>query len=384
MSRRVEYLHYPAGVRVTTKPDARGYRIRFNKPDGTPSEARRTSWDEANQLAQELAGMLGRGQTSAPNGDATIRMLAEDFLVPENHRHRPSATYMRSSRSVVGRHIIPVIGHYPCGQWDRAVSQMVVDHCQKEGLADSTVAGYIRTLGGIAKMGRERGFLDPTADPTAGLVRHKDGRVDLAELPDSADIGKVAIAIEELTGDPRRALQVWCATYSGLRIGEILGLKVGDIDLAEGTIRVERQMCAATSTLIPPKYDSRRTTIFPAFLDDDYAAAVAGRDPDRPMFPAARGDHERYSTFLNQRWNPALHRAGWPRNVSGRGWRWRFHDLRHYFCTWALSKDGLDLDVADVAKFAGHKSPQVTWEVYVASRPDRADRARLASRHAAR
>lgn len=382
---RVEYVHYAHGVKVTKHPDARGtHRIRFTKPDGRPGEARRATWEDAHQLALELAGLLT--QTAKPaNGDTPIAIVAQQFLDPASHRQTPSPTYMRSSRSVITKHIIPIIGDLPCSAWDATVSQQVVDHCTAAGLADSTVSGVVRTMSGIARLGREHGYLPSGCEPTRGVFRHRRSYVDLAELPGPDDVDAVAVAASSVTGQWWRRLQVQCGAYSGLRIGEVLGLKVKDVNLQDGTLRVERQLMSAPGAgLQPPKYGSRRSTIYPEWLDDDYAALVDGRDGGEPLFPAARGDHELYSTFLNQRWRPAVIRAGWPRAESGRGYRWSFHDLRHYFCTWALSTDGLGLDVADVSRFAGHRSPQVTWEAYVQSRPDRVARARQASTGGAR
>ncbi|MEY3019128.1 MAG: hypothetical protein RLZZ272_112 [Actinomycetota bacterium] len=40
MASKVEYVHYPAGVRITRLPDARGYyRLRY-ADGGRPAEAR--------------------------------------------------------------------------------------------------------------------------------------------------------------------------------------------------------------------------------------------------------------------------------------------------------------------------------------------------------
>lgn len=64
--------------------------------------------------------------------------------------------------------------------------------------------------------------------------------------------------------------------------------------------------------------------------------------------------------------------------------RWRFHDLRHLFCSWALSKDRLDLAVADVSRLAGHHSPEFTYRTYVKPRPGLHERVRQAGRRVTR
>ena len=381
-----EYVHYAHDVRVTKHPDARGmHRIRFTKPDGRPGEARRATWEDAHQLALELAGLLTQAKSKPANGDTPIAVLAEQFLHPDAHRETKSPTYLQSCRSVVNRYIVPAVGHVPCADWDATVTQLVVDHCKAAGLAESTTGRVVRVMAGIAKMGREHGYLPAGCEPTRGVYRYRRAAVDLAELPTADDIERVAVAAATVTDTWWRKLQVYTGAYSGLRIGEVLGLKVRDVDLAEGKLRVERQQLATPGgALAPPKRGSKRMTIFPEWLDDDYRALVAGRVGDEPLFPATEGGHELYSTFLGLRWRPATIRAEWPRSDDGRGYRWSYHDLRHYFCTWALASDGLALDVADVSRFAGHSSPKMTWEVYVQSRPDRFSRAREASRVASR
>lgn len=389
MPRRVEYIHYPGGVRVSRHPDGRGtYRIRFPKADGTEGDARRSDWREADELARELAGLVSDnnhpvgGTVDATDDDATVADAVEVFLDPSSHREPMSASYLSTATSHARRHIVPAIGDVPCSQWDRGVSERVVDHCTEAGLAPSTVNTVVGLLSAVATSAERHGMLPAGRSPVRGIHRRRSEPVDLTDLPEHRDIEKAATALVELTGDGSQALQAYVAAYSGLRLGEMLGLQCGDVDLEEGTIRVSRQLGRmADGNLIPPKTGKARVTIFPAFLDDAWEAAVAGRDPDRPVWPGEAGGHLPHSSFRTL-WNRAITAAGWPR--AERGFKWRYHDLRHYFCTWALAADGLGLDVADVSRFAGHSNPQITWQVYVQSRPDRVSRARAASRKAAR
>ena len=375
MARKVEYVHFPRGVRVTKHADSRGFfRVRFTRPDGRDGEARRSTWQAAEQLAHELAGLLAQqAPDNVEHAEQTIAELCEVWL----ELGVGSATYRKSSKTYVRNYIMPTVGDLRCSQWDLAVTRLVVAALEERGYAPSTISSVVRTMSSIARCGRERGYLPADATPTKAAFRHQKSYVDLADLPRAEDVDKLAAAAAEVCGEEWRAVQMYAGAYSGLRIGEVLGLKVGDVNLDDGTIRVDRQLCAASSQLIPPKYDSRRTTIIPVWLDEQWRELVEHRDPEEPAFPARRGGFEGYSTWYNQRWRPTATAIGWLKAGES---RWTFHDLRHYFCTWALSNQGLGLDVADVSRFAGHKTPDVTWQVYVNSRPDRISRAREASK----
>jgi integrase len=61
-----------------------------------------------------------------------------------------------------------------------------------------------------------------------------------------------------------------------LRIGELLGLRVTDIDFLRRTVRIGHQAHGVTRELVPPKTDtSRRTIPLPAMVADALAAHLA-------------------------------------------------------------------------------------------------------------
>ena len=383
MPRKVDYIHYPNNVRITREPDTRGmYRVRFTKADGRPGEARRGSWAEADHLARELADIADQPHLAHDDHGRTVADAVELFLSPTSHDEPLSDSYLRNVRLVAARSITPIIGDVRLSDWQLEHSQKVLDSCRQRGLAGSTTNTTLRILSTIASHALSHGWLPSGARPCDGLKRPRTKGLDLSELPDKRDVEKVAMGMADATLDETRALMVYAAAYSGLRVSEVLGLVVGDVDLDAGTIRVERQLAPPPGRrLVPPKSGEPRTTVFPAWLDEAWALACEGRPADSPIWVSSTGDHVSHDDFRRGHWEPAMRAAGWQ---TGDGWRWRFHDLRHYFCTWALASEGLGLDVADVSRFAGHANPQITWQVYVQSRPDRVARARQASRGAGR
>lgn len=369
-----EHLRYGRDVRVTAKPDGRGYyRIRYTDPrTGLSKDARRSTWADAERLALELSGAITKLTAGRPtHGEQTLADLIEDHLEDPHGRYKPQS--LRGHRSYLLNHVAPNFGHISCADWTPTITAEIVDAATARGLAPNTVSSLLRALGGLAETGRLNSYLATGADPCSKVRGPRQGSVDLDDLPTEQQIDDAALAVARQTDTPWRALHTMLLAYSGLRIGEACGLKVRDVDLTGHRLRVERQV-TQIGQLADPKYDSFRWTILPPWLDDLIVERLeTADDPDEPLLPNRTGGHVSQSSWrATYHIKPALE-AGWP-IADGRP-RWTPHTLRHFFCTWALSTDGLRLDVADVAKFAGHKNPQTTYRLYVQSRPDAHNRA---------
>ena len=77
---------------------------------------------------------------------------------------------------------------------------------------------------------------------------------------------EAAAMLEALEEDDRRLWAV--AFYSGLRRGELIGLRRGDIDLATGVIRVERGWDMFEGEIPPKSRQGKRKVPIPAVLRD--------------------------------------------------------------------------------------------------------------------
>lgn len=362
-------IKYPGGVTVTDRPDKRGYwRVR-----GPGLDRRVRDLAEAEAIAWAHAREQQPTEDDEPDGP-TIAQLAEEYLDGAGRARPLAANTVRTMRANLRRHVIPVVGDTPCTAWTPAVSRQVMEHCHHAGLADSSTSKVMNDLSAVANIGRQLGYLTDDQHPVKGMVRGQRPALTRGSLPSHDDIQNFAHCLVQVTGEEWRDLQVFLLAYAGLRSSELLGLQPQDVDA--GTLHVERQLVG--SELTPPKHGILRDTIYPSWLDDRLHAWAAEHQPGSPLFPARKGSYEPYATWLRQRWQPASELAGWPKLPSGRR-KWTAHTLRHFFGTWAIARDGLNMDVADVAMFMGHSSPEVTHRLYVQSRPDRFARARAAS-----
>ena len=258
-------------------------------------------------------------------------------------------------------------------------------------MTDATVAAFVAHLSGTRSRTREpyrastvaralasvrafHAFLvregETADDPAAGVVRPKVPR----NLPRPLSVEEVDRLLSAPRGDSPAALRDRATLEvlygSGLRISELVGLDVDDVDLEEGSIRVLGK--GGRERMVPLGRMARK-------------AVEAYRTRARPSFASKRS---RSALFLNQR-GGRLTRQGCARilesQVARAGLTRRVtpHTLRHSFATHLL-EGGADVRV--VQELLGHASLASTQiytlvtqehlrDVYFTSHP-RARRAR--------
>jgi integrase len=151
--------------------------------------------------------------------------------------------------------------------------------------------------------------------------------------------------------------------WTGMRLGEVLGLRWNDIDLKKGTLRIT-QTYGNDNKFRAPKTDrSRRVlSIDDAIVDvltehkrqqDEHYEQTGLTGRLDLVFADPLGDPTPQSR-VNYAWSSIRKEA---KVVAGM----RFHDLRHAFATLALASG---VDVAVVSKRLGHSTPSTTLNVY--------------------
>lgn len=165
---------------------------------------------------------------------------------------------------------------------------------------------------------------------------------------------------------------VLLALWAHLRIGEVLGLQRGDIDLDAGTLAVQRQLVEIRGRgpiVVDPKMGSRRVVHLPQPAID-----ALGRHFDAmgPMLPTARlfrrpDGSELRLMHLEWYWRKA-------RKVAGIEHA-HFHDLRHAGLTMSAQ---VGATLAEVMRRAGHSSAAAAIRYqHAADKRDREIAARL-------
>jgi integrase len=198
---------------------------------------------------------------------------------------------------------------------------------EREGVGASTRAKAYRLLSRILGTAIESGYLTRNPCTIRGAASEPAPEMRFATV---AEVAALADAIP-----PRFRALVLVAAYTGLRWGELAGLRVGRVDLLHRRITVAEQLLEVRGRLAfgPPKTGAgQRTVTLPTVAAEalaEHLSTYAEVGPEGLVFPAARGGPIRRSNFTRRVWIPATRAAG----VEGL----RFHDLRHTAATLAIA-----------------------------------------------
>ncbi len=164
----------------------------------------------------------------------------------------------------------------------------------------------------------------------------------------------------------RRALGLILCFYSGIRLGELCGLKWGDFDWETGSMSVMRTVTRAknfgpnkekTALHIgtPKSRKSIRKIPLPASIVQQ--ARAMGLDQIRPDYFILSNNIEPLDPRSYQKlFKKILAQAG----VTAR----KFHAIRHTFATRALE---LGVDIKTLSEILGHSSVSITLNIYAHS-----------------
>jgi integrase len=139
---------------------------------------------------------------------------------------------------------------------------------------------------------------------------------------------------------------------TGMRRGEILGLKWRDLNLETGELNIKRQL-TTKGISVPKTKSSIRTVLLPPDMLDLLREMKKTAKYDW-IFPSPVKEGEpRNPTAITKRFRLMLERAHC-KHV-------RFHDLRHTFATMALENG---MDVKTLSAMIGHVSSETTLNIY--------------------
>jgi integrase/recombinase XerD len=236
---------------------------------------------------------------------------------------------------------------------DAGTVESYVGALRKAGRAPATVARALVAVRSLHRFLADEGHV--TADPSAALDVPSVPR----GLPKPLREDEVATLIVAVVGDDPRArrdralLELLYGT--GVRISEAVGLSLGDVDVAGGSLRAFGK--GSRERVVPLL--GQAAVAMEAWL------APGGRDGLEPTRWARRGDAE--AVFLNARGGRLSRQGAWGvvrhhGDRVGLGDRLTPHVLRHS-CATHLLDHGADIRV--VQELLGHASLSTT-QVYTA------------------
>ena len=173
-------------------------------------------------------------------------------------------------------------------------------------------------------------------------------------------------------GEARWAPLWELAAGTGMRRGELMGLRWADVDLEGGIVAVERsttQLGKDRVTTTPKNHERRRVAIDPHLVatlrswrkvqaEERLAWGAAYEDTEGWVFTWENG-RPLLPDYVTKVWIKTQEASGLPRVT--------LHELRHTHAT-ILLRAGVPVHI--VSKRLGHKDPSVTLDVYADVIPD--------------
>ena len=343
---------------------------------------RKTLYGKTRQeVATKLAKALS-DRESGLNFDAEGLKLGEylsrwlEDSVKDTVRNTTYARYEQISRT----HIVPMLGSVKL----KTLSPTHVRSLYKEklsSLSPRTVQYIHVTLHKALKQAVNDGLIPRNATEAVKppQVRRKEIRPLTPE--------QVKVLLDAASGDRLEALYT-LAVHTGLRQGELLGLKWEDVDLESGSLHVKRTLTTARGgpRLAAPKTKgSRRRVSLTKGAVDALRAHLARQleEIDRAgslwqenglVFASEIGEPLNRHDLTSRRFKPLLKRAK-PSEKT------RFHDLRHTCATLLLTKN---VNPKIVSEMLGHATIAITLDTYSHVLPNMQDSAARALEEALR
>ena len=237
--------------------------------DDAGNKVRRSFPTRAAALAwrSDALSARSRGGFRAPS-KRTVREAGDDLIdgmgsgrvrTRSGDRYKPSV--IRGYAQALRLRIYPELGGARLSDVKRRDVQRIADAMLAKGADPSTIRNAILPLRVVYRRGLEDGdvLVNPCERLRLPAVR---GRRERIASPEEAEALLAAVPGKR----DRAALAT--AFYAGLRLGELRALRWEDVDLATGTIRVERSLDHTGATVAPKSRAGRRTVPIVAALRD--------------------------------------------------------------------------------------------------------------------
>jgi integrase len=351
-----------------------GYRGAFYGPDGKrrwiSAKTKSECWTKLNAAMTDA----DRGILPSP-ANLTVEKYLSAWLTDRVQGTVSRATYDAYRRDV-HHHIIPELGRRKLKDLSRGDVRRLYRKKRDANLSNRTLAYIHTTLRKALKDAVDDGSI--TRNPTDG-VKPLKAPERAAKESRALTPAQVRALLSAASGDRWEALYV-VAIHTGLRRGEILGLRWDDVDLEGGRLSV-RQSLDTVGTLKTPKRDSSRRTL--RLTPSARAALRAHRtrqneerlktgeawEDNGLVFPNTVGKPMNAGNFYRREFQPLLERAG----LTDEGFT--FHSLRHTFAT-TLADKGVHPSTAQ--KMLGHSDIRMTLAIYTHATDDMHDAAATA------
>ena len=303
----------------------------FSSPPTYPIQTPITAENAPCERRQFLEALFQRPQWQG----LPDREQGEAYLLHQYRRNRSLST-MRSNYRMIVRFsdFLTLKGKSGLQELSSRDVESFVEHEQDRGLKASTVKTDLEVLKGFLRYLVEKEVLD------RGVLPWKLKISVPQSLPRAMDPDDVR-ALIAVRGSVRDRAMVMLLLRTGMRIGELLGVRVIDVNMAEQKILVHEAEKNLTGRVVYFSDDAKEAL----------AAWIIERDPSKEMLFYGKGSNTMSYTTARTIFVKYLQAAG----LSHKNYT--LHSLRHTYAT-DLINAGAPLEC--VGKLLGHANLDVT------------------------
>ena len=290
----------------------------------------------------------------------TTQILLNEWLETYQKEHIKARTYSRY-QGLISMHILPALGATNISELGRREIQEFLTQQKKDGnirngekLSATSANMMLSVLNLAFEYACDMEYIEENPCLRVRRTKAETKKIEAFTVEEQR-----AIESEIARSDDRRLHGVLLCLYTGLRIGELLGLTWDDVDFTKGVIKITKtvyreknengmwQLCVDT----PKTKASDRVIPLPEYIN-----VLLSADQESAVTPyiVENKKGERMSIRSYQYLFEKLTERAGVRKLN-------FHALRHTFATRAIE---CGMDIKTVADIMGHKNASITLNRY--------------------
>lgn len=259
---------------------------------------------------------------------------------------------------LINKYILPYIGEKRIDDLTNEEVRNYIERIERLGLSHGTTNNIFILLKKLLEEAENQNIISSNPCQSIKLSRKKYKNKVPVALTKSEQKQLEYFAFKE-----KGCSAIILALYSGLRIGEISGLKWSDIDFENGTICVNRTISRVNS-----HSEGRKTEVLIGIPKTDQSYRVIPLAENLKNYLLAKkalSSSSHVVSCKNKMTEPRVIRYRFKKVVKASGIRnIHFHSLRHTFATRCLEER---VDISSLSKLLGHASAKMTLDTYADS-----------------